>query len=152
MIIIVQRIFGWYGMVMFLLIAFMAVSNLEAVNYLEHYGLVRKEISPGVYEKVNITHSWNAPQRLTNYLLFKVQRHSDHHENAYKPYQTLLTLEESPMLVSGYYLGIVMVFKPEVWFEIMNPITIAYNTKVKLTEEQKKNEYTICREGYVEEF
>ena len=60
----------------------------ESVNYLEHYGLQRK-LMPGytdIYESVRITHSWNAPQVITNYLLFKLQRHSDHHANSYKHY------------------------------------------------------------------
>ena len=52
---------------------------LETINYLEHYGLRRKKLANGEYEKVTIRHSWNAPHRFSNYLLFKLQRHSDHH-------------------------------------------------------------------------
>ncbi len=52
----------------------------------KHYGLLRKKDENGVYEPVNIRHSWNAPQVVTNYMLFKLQRHSDHHENSYKSY------------------------------------------------------------------
>ena len=47
----------------------------------------------GVYEPVDIRHSWNAPYMVSNMLLFKLQRHSDHHENPYKPYQTLCSFE-----------------------------------------------------------
>ena len=86
---IIKILYGWSGMLFFLSTAGISIIFLETINYIEHYGLVRKEISPGVYEKVDIKHSWNAPHRLTNYLLFKLQRHSDHHENSYKPYQTL---------------------------------------------------------------
>jgi alkane 1-monooxygenase len=32
-------------------------------------------------------HSWNADDRLSNYYFWKIQRHSDHHINAIKPYQ-----------------------------------------------------------------
>lgn len=32
-----------------------------------------------MYERVGPTHSWDAPQRVTNILLLKLQRHSDHH-------------------------------------------------------------------------
>jgi alkane 1-monooxygenase len=56
-----------------------AIMYLEIINYIEHYGLKRKKLSNGEYEKVNIKHSWNAPHRFSNYLLFKLQRHSDHH-------------------------------------------------------------------------
>jgi alkane 1-monooxygenase len=57
-----------------LLVSVITTLMFEAVNYLEHYGLQRK-LLPGtdkVYESVNITHSWNAPQVMTNYLLFKL--------------------------------------------------------------------------------
>ena len=33
---------------------------LEVVNYVENYGLRRKEISPGKYERISVMHSWNA--------------------------------------------------------------------------------------------
>ena len=141
---IVQRIFGWYGLLVFLMIVMQSISYLEGINYIEHYGLQRKEISPGVYEKVNIKHSWNAPHRLTNFLLFKIQRHSDHHENAYKHYQTLLTVEGSPMLPCGYSLGIMMGFFPPVWFEVMNPILQAYKEERSLDEKEiKKCDYAL---------
>ena len=45
---------------------------LEIINYIEHYGLQRKEISPGVYEKVTIMHSWNAPYKFSNAIVFKL--------------------------------------------------------------------------------
>ena len=76
----------------------------------------------GEYEKVTIRHSWNAPHRFSNYLLFKLQRHSDHHENATKPYQTLLSLDDSPHLPHGYSLIVFMSFFPSVWFSVMDPL------------------------------
>lgn len=57
----------------------LAIIYLEAINYVEHYGLERKLLPNNEYEKVSIYHSWNAPHRFTNYFFFKVQRHSDHH-------------------------------------------------------------------------
>jgi alkane 1-monooxygenase len=96
------------------IIAFGAIFYLETINYIEHYGLVRKKLPNGEYEKTNILHSWNAPHRFSNYLLFKVQRHSDHHENATKPYQTLVSLEESPFLPHGYTLMAIMALFPKV--------------------------------------
>jgi alkane 1-monooxygenase len=47
---------------------------------------VRKEIYPGVYEKVGVNHSWNAPYFFSNLITYKLQRHSDHHENSFKEY------------------------------------------------------------------
>ena len=129
--------FGCAGMLVSLYLAFHSVFFLESINYLEHYGLERKEVSPGEYEKVNITHSWNAPHRITNYVLFKLQRHSDHHENGYKPYQTLATYDESPMLPNGYAFCILLSFCPPFWFKIINPYVTAHKKNTPLTPEEK---------------
>ncbi len=51
---------------------------------------------------MNFFYFRNAPHRISNYLLFKLQRHSDHHENGSKPYQILCSFEESPTLPHGY--------------------------------------------------
>lgn len=76
---IVFTLFGWIATVSFIAMATLSVFFLETINYIEHYGLKRKLMENGEYEKVNIKHSWNAAHRFTNYLLFKLQRHSDHH-------------------------------------------------------------------------
>ena len=107
--------------VRFLLIqAVIAFLLLETVNYVEHYGIQRREISPGRYEKVNPLHSWNANHFYSNLLLFNLQRHSDHHAYASRPYQVLRHFEESPQLPFGYPLMIVMSLFPPIWFWVMN--------------------------------
>jgi alkane 1-monooxygenase len=106
------KIYGTQAGVLFVIEAFGSIFYLEAINYIEHYGLRREKKADGTYEKVTIKHSWNAPHRFSNYLLFKLQRHSDHHENSLKPYQTLVSLEESPHLPHGYTVCIFMSFFP----------------------------------------
>mmetsp|Transcript_28531 Transcript_28531/g.27504 ORF Transcript_28531/g.27504 Transcript_28531/m.27504 type:complete len:110 (+) Transcript_28531:514-843(+) len=107
----------------------------EATNYIEHYGLVRKQDAEGVYEAINLRHSWNAPQVLSNFMLFKLQRHSDHHINVYKPYQTLDSYEESPLLPYGYGGALILAHFPPLWFRIFNPMAEAANKNVKLPKE-----------------
>lgn len=72
-------VFGKYALFMFLFQAIFAVLLLEQINAIEHYGLVRKRISSVAYERVNARHSWDAPNRISSYLLFKLQLHADHH-------------------------------------------------------------------------
>ena len=71
--------FDLRGLLLSFALGFGAILMLEIINYVEHYGLRRKQLPDGTYEKVTIRHSWNAPHRISNYLLFKLQRHSDHH-------------------------------------------------------------------------
>ena len=67
-------------------------------------------------------HSWNSAQRTTNYFLFKLQRHSDHHAIASKRYQVLRSYKASPTLPTGYGGCILMaIFAPWIWFRVMDP-------------------------------
>lgn len=114
----------------FFLQSLVAFSLLEIVNYIEHYGIVRKELSPGRYERVNPMHSWNSNHRLSNYFLFQLQRHSDHHANAIKRYQVLKHYNESPQLPSGYPAMILLASVPPLWFKWMNPKLKAWEEAV----------------------
>ena len=98
----------------------LAFTLLELVNYVEHYGIRRREISPGRYERVNPLHSWNASHLLSNFFLFQLQRHSDHHAFAYKRYQVLNHYNESPQLPFGYPTMIILAMIPPLWFSVMN--------------------------------
>jgi alkane 1-monooxygenase len=70
--IVVYLICGKRTFYFHLLYSFFTVWNLEQVNYLEHYGLVRKKDKDGIYEAINIKHSWNVPNVFGNYALFKL--------------------------------------------------------------------------------
>jgi alkane 1-monooxygenase len=110
----------WEIPVFFFAQSFLAFTLLELVNYVEHYGIMRKEISPGKYERVNPIHSWNASQLLSNFFLFQLQRHSDHHANAIKRYQVLNHYDVSPQLPFGYPTMILIATVPPLWFGMMN--------------------------------
>ncbi len=98
-----------------------AFSLLEVVNYLEHYGLERREVANGKYEVVNPLHSWNASNWMTNYFLFHLQRHSDHHAYAGRRYQILRHFDESPQLPTGYAGMVLLALIPPLWFKVMDP-------------------------------
>lgn len=98
----------------------LAFTLLELVNYVEHYGITRKQIAPGRYERVNPVHSWNASHLISNFFLFQLQRHSDHHANAIKRYQVLNHYDSSPQLPFGYPTMILIASIPPLWFGMMN--------------------------------
>lgn len=114
-------IFGPLAAAFFFGQAVVAFSLLELVNYVEHYGLSRAEISPGKYERVTPLHSWNASHWLTNRLLFMLQRHSDHHANPGLRYQQLRHFDESPQLPAGYATMILLALIPPLWKRVMDP-------------------------------
>jgi alkane 1-monooxygenase len=112
------------GILPFLVIqAVIGFSLLEVVNYLEHYGMLRQRTGPdktGRYERVDPSHSWNSNNIATNVLLYHLQRHSDHHANPTRRYQTLRDFEESPVLPTGYAGLIILALVPPLWFAVMD--------------------------------
>jgi alkane 1-monooxygenase len=100
--------------------AFLAFSSLEAVNYIEHYGMSRRQLPDGRFERVTHLHSWNSSHSISNFLLFHLQRHSDHHAHAARPYQVLRHFDASPQLPAGYPTMILMALLPPLWFGVMD--------------------------------
>lgn len=72
-------VFGLRALSLVLFQAAFAIVLLEQVNAIEHYGLSRRKLPSGIYEPVGPRHSWDAPHRISSYLLFKLQLHADHH-------------------------------------------------------------------------
>ena len=99
----------------------MAVTLLEAVNYVEHYGLQRRKLPDGRYERPSASHSWDAYEWLSNAFLVHLQRHADHHLNPSRPYAALQPQPGSPKLPAGYPGMVPLAFVPPLWFAVMNP-------------------------------
>ena len=94
---------------------------LETVNYIEHYGLSRKKLPSGRYERVRESHSWNSNHVIGRIVLYELTRHSDHHYKSAKKYQLLDYHDISPQMPYGYPTSMVLSFLPPLWFHIMNP-------------------------------
>jgi alkane 1-monooxygenase len=121
--------FGWEVLPFLLVQAVVGLSLLEVVNYMEHYGMRRNRTGPdgtGRYERVLPSHSWNSNNIATNVLLYHLQRHSDHHANPTRRYQTLRDYEESPVLPTGYAGMILLAMVPPLWRRVMDPRVLAH--------------------------
>jgi alkane 1-monooxygenase len=114
-------LYGWRGALFLGAQAVVAFSLLEIINYVEHYGLMRRELSPGRYERVMPWHSWNSSHRVSNWLLINLARHSDHHLVAAKRYQSLDHLDAAPQLPAGYAAMFLLALCPPLWRRVMHP-------------------------------
>lgn len=123
MVLLAGLIGGWAGLGLFLWQAFVAVWQLELVNYIEHYGLTRKHLGGGKYEHVMPRHSWNAAHKASNWLLINLQRHSDHHYKPDRRFPLLqtYTASDAPQLPHGYPLMTMAAMVPPLWRRVMNP-------------------------------
>ncbi|MFY9243444.1 MAG: alkane 1-monooxygenase [Polaribacter sp.] len=112
--------FGQFVLLTFIAAAVSGIILLETVNYIEHYGLLRKQNEHGRYERVKRNHSWNSNHQVGQILLFNLSRHSDHHYNGSKHYQLLRSLPESPQMPTGYPGMMLLSLFPPLWFWVMN--------------------------------
>ena len=114
---------GWLGVALYLFHALVAIWQLELVNYMEHYGLTRKHLGEGKYERAGPHHSWNAAHRATNWLLINLQRHSDHHARPDRRFPLLQNTpaDAAPQLPYGYAVMGFMAMIPPLWRRRMNP-------------------------------
>ena len=114
-----------YGLIITLYSLIMSIVSflfLETINYVEHYGLLRKIKPNGTYERVKPHHSWNSNHTIGRIVLYELTRHSDHHFKSSKKYQVLESIQDSPQLPYGYPTSILISFFPPLWFWIMNPL------------------------------
>jgi alkane 1-monooxygenase len=88
---------GPLAMVFFVMQSRSAVTLLEAVNYIEHWGITRAT------RTVTPVDSWDTDNGFTLRTLVGLSRHADHHAQASRPYQQLRYFAESPKMPHGYY-------------------------------------------------
>jgi alkane 1-monooxygenase len=127
----IHHFYGWYG--------------LTQANYVEHYGLLRQKMPNGRYELCEPHHSWNTNHIYSNLISFHLQRHSDHHANALRPYQALRDFDNLPRLPSGYPGCFGMAAIPWLWFKVMDPKVMAWANgdiaKVNIDPDKKDKLY-----------
>jgi alkane 1-monooxygenase len=95
--------YGFLAMMMFLYQAVVALRMLEAVNYLQHWGLTRCEDNSAG------TCAWTTDSWFTLHAFIGLSRHIDHHERAGKPCHRLRHRSEGPRLPHGYFVMIMTV-------------------------------------------
>jgi len=112
---------GPVGLLFFLAQGLFAAGALEIINYIEHYGLQRRRLADGRYERTTHRHSWNSDYSLSNLMLFQLQRHSDHHAFPKRRYAILRHQPEAPQLPGGYSAMFVLALCPPLWRRVIDP-------------------------------
>jgi len=112
---------GTQALVLLAVLAFLGAFMLTSANYIEHYGLLRLKKPDGRYEHCQPHHSWNSNHVLSNILTFQLQRHSDHHANPTRSYQSLRSFHDIPTFLPLGYTGMFLVaYVPPLWFAVMD--------------------------------
>ena len=112
---------GWAGVAGFFFQGLVAAATLEVINFIEHYGLERRQLANGRFEKPEPRHSWNSDFWLSNGMLLQLQRHSDHHANPSRPYTRLRSWPEAPQLPLGYSAMLPIAFITPLYRRLIHP-------------------------------
>ena len=147
--------FGW------IMIPFLAIHNvwawyqLTSANYIEHYGLLREQVGNGRFERCKPHHSWNANYTFSNIVLFHLERHSDHHANSSRRYQSLRNFDGIPELPNGYFGTYLIAYVPWLWYRMMDKRLLALPhingdlSKVNIDPENRESIYALYGKGQV---
>ena len=82
---------------------------LEALNFLQHYGLVRPEGVP-----MGKQHTWNHLSTVSRIIGYEITTHIDHHKNGDLRFDQLVPHRDAPQMPS-VFLCAVMVLFPPIW-------------------------------------
>ena len=122
---------GWIGIAIYLVYSAFAMMILRLIDYVEHYGLSRKILPNGRFERVEPRHSWNASHRISNWVTWNVQRHSDHHHRPVRAYPLLqhYGTDLAPQLPTSYMGMFLAAIVPPLWFRLIDPRVDAWRQR-----------------------
>jgi alkane 1-monooxygenase len=123
--------------------------QLTSANYIEHYGLLRQKGPDGRYETCKPCHSWNSNHVFSNWAVFHLQRHSDHHAHPMRRYQSLRHFDDAPQLPNGYFGMFTVAYFPPLWFALMDKrlIEAVHSDPARINFQPGKREALMRRHG-----
>ena len=116
----------------------MVISNfeLEALNYMEHYGLVRVKGEPIEYR-----HSWDNDTVFTSWAFIEIGRQADHHDRGETHFWELTGVggppTGAPNPKMGYYTEFVLALIPPLWHYVMRRKLAVWDRDFASPEERK---------------
>ncbi len=117
---------GYIGLVIYLGQSAIAIFELEAVNYIEHYGLSRF-FTNGKLQNLDVKHSWNSRHYLSSRILLNIPRHSAHHLHPTRSFEKLQHYHTSLQYPLGYPGMILLSLIPGLWKKVVHPLLSELN-------------------------
>ncbi len=131
---------GAAGLGIALLVMFVVwvLSNfeLEALNYMEHYGLIRAKGEPIEYR-----HSWDNDNVFTSWAFIEIGRQADHHDRGETHFWELTNVggapDGAPNAGIGYYTEFSIALIPPMWHAMMKKKLAIWDRDFATPEERK---------------
>jgi len=109
-------LFAWaggpLGVACMFLVWTVANFELEALNYMEHYGLIREKGQP-----IDYRHSWDNDNMFTSWFFIEIGRQGDHHDRGETHFWELDEVG-SPNPGWGYFTEFTMALVPPLWHSV----------------------------------
>ena len=104
---------GWLGVACLALVWLISNFELEALNYLEHYGLIREKGQP-----IDYRHSWDNSTALTSWYFIEIGRQADHHDRGETHFWELDEVG-APNTNCGYFTLFAVALFPMLFHKLM---------------------------------
>ena len=104
---------GWLGIICLLGVWTISNFELETLNYLEHYGLIREKGG-----QIEYHHSWDNATALTSWFFIEIGRQADHHDRGETHFWELDEVG-APNQGKGYFTEFALALIPPVWHALM---------------------------------
>jgi len=124
------------GLAVMLYVWIISNFELEALNYMEHYGLIRVKGEPIEYR-----HSWDNDTAFTSWAFIEIGRQADHHDRGETHFWELTGVggppTGAPNARIGYYTEFVIALIPPLWHYIMRRKLAIWDRDFATPEERK---------------
>lgn len=109
--------------------------ELEALNYMEHYGLIRVKGQP-----IEFRHSWDNDTAFSSWAFIEIGRQADHHDRGETHFWELSSVGKqngAPNAMIGYYTEFVIALIPPLWHSIYKKKLAIWDRDFANAEERK---------------
>ncbi|MEZ5778376.1 MAG: alkane 1-monooxygenase [Paracoccaceae bacterium] len=115
-------LFGFSGLIAYLLLCAYAQVQLLLSDYVQHYGLQRRNLPSGNPEPAGPQHSWDAPHPASGFMMLNAPRHADHHAHPTRRYPELKVSPggRAPLLPYSLPVMATIALVPSAWHRIMD--------------------------------
>ena len=121
---------GWIGMACLATIWGISNFELEALNYLEHYGLIRVKDQP-----IDYRHNWDNSTCFTAWFFIEIGRQADHHDRGETHFWELENVG-APNTGWGYFTIFALALVPPLWHWYMRKRLATWDEKFATAEEK----------------
>ncbi|NKC15542.1 MAG: fatty acid desaturase [Gammaproteobacteria bacterium] len=104
---------AWVGIGCLAIVWLISNFELEALNYMEHYGLIREKSQP-----IDYRHSWDNATVFTSWFFIEIGRQADHHDRGETHFWELDEVG-APNTGWGYFTLFAVALIPPLWHEYM---------------------------------